>query len=193
MGPLVAQPSSHNRKSIAVFCASANGARPEYRAAAEELGHALAQRGLGLIYGGARVGLMGAVADAALAAGGHVVGVIPHVLVDKEVAHQGITELHVTSTMHTRKALMAEKADAFLILPGGYGTFEEMFEVLAWQTLKIHSKPVVLLNVAGFYDKLLEFLDVCDREGVLRGNRHILLVANTVDEALQLTGLATGS
>jgi uncharacterized protein (TIGR00730 family) len=193
VGPLVAQPSSHNRKSIAVFCASANGARPEYRAAAEELGHALAQRGLGLIYGGARVGLMGAVADAALAAGGHVIGVIPHVLVDKEVAHQGITELHVTSTMHTRKALMAEKADAFLILPGGYGTFEEMFEVLAWQTLKIHSKPVVLLNVAGFYDKLLEFLDVCDREGVLRGNRHILLVAQTVDEALQLAGLATGS
>jgi len=193
VGPLVAQPSSHNRKSIAVFCASANGARPEYRAAAEELGRTLAQRGLGLIYGGARVGLMGAVADAALAAGGHVVGVIPHVLVDKEVAHQGITELHVTSTMHTRKALMAEKADAFLILPGGYGTFEEMFEVLAWQTLKIHSKPVVLLNVAGFYDKLLEFLDVCDREGVLRGNRHILLVAQTVDEALQLAGLATGS
>jgi uncharacterized protein (TIGR00730 family) len=185
--------NSSTRKSIAVFCASANGARPEYRAAAEELGRAIATRGLGLIYGGARVGLMGAVADAALAAGGHVTGFIPHVLVDKEVAHQGITELHVTSTMHTRKALMGEKADAFLILPGGYGTFEEMFEVLAWQTLKIHSKPVVLLNVAGFYDKLLEFLDVCDREGVLRGNRHILLVANTVDEALQLTGLATGS
>ena len=191
MGTVVA--NSSTRKSIAVFCASANGARPEYRAAAEELGRAIASRGLGLIYGGARVGLMGAVADAALAAGGHVVGVIPHVLVDKEVAHQGITELHVTSTMHTRKALMAEKADAFLILPGGYGTFEEMFEVLAWQTLKIHSKPVVLLNVAGFYDKLLEFLDVCDREGVLRGNRHILLVAQTVDEALQLAGLATGS
>jgi len=191
VGTVVA--NSSTRKSIAVFCASANGARPEYRAAAEELGRAIASRGLGLIYGGARVGLMGAVADAALAAGGHVVGVIPHVLVDKEVAHQGITELHVTSTMHTRKALMAEKADAFLILPGGYGTFEEMFEVLAWQTLKIHSKPVVLLNVAGFYDKLLEFLDVCDREGVLRGNRHILLVAQTVDEALQLAGLATGS
>jgi uncharacterized protein (TIGR00730 family) len=185
--------NSSSRKSIAVFCASADGARPEYRAAAEELGRALATRGLGLIYGGARVGLMGAVADAALAAGGHDVGVIPHVLVDKEVAHQGITELHVTSTMHTRKALMAEKADAFLVLPGGYGTFEEMFEVLAWQTLKIHAKPVVLLNVAGFYDKLLEFLDVCDREGVLRGNRHILLVAQTVDEALQLTGLATGA
>ena len=177
-----------NRKSVAVYCASVEGARPEYRRAAEELGRALGERGLGLIYGGGRTGLMGAVADAALAAGGHVVGVIPHVLVDKEVAHHGVTELHVTSTMHTRKALMAERADAFVILPGGYGTFEEMFEVLAWQTLKIHSKPVVLLNVAGFYDKLLEFLDICDREGVLRANRGILLVAQTVDEALQLSG-----
>ncbi len=185
--------NSANRKSVAVYCASAEGARPEYRAAAEELGRGLGERSLGLIYGGGRTGLMGAVADAALAAGGHVVGVIPHVLVEKEVAHHGVTELHVTPTMHTRKALMAERADAFVILPGGYGTFEEMFEVLAWQTLKIHSKPVVLLNVAGFYDKLLEFLDVCDREGVLRDNRHILLVANTVDQALQLAELATGS
>jgi uncharacterized protein (TIGR00730 family) len=173
-------------KSIAVFCAAGNGARPEYRAAAEELGHALATRGTGLIYGGAKVGLMGGVADACLAAGGHVVGVIPHVLVDLEVAHQGITELHVTTTMHTRKALMAERADAFLILPGGYGTLEEMYEVLAWQTLKIHSKPVVLLNVAGFFDKMLEFLDHCDVEGMLRGNRKILLVATTVEQALEL-------
>ncbi len=176
-------------KSVAVFCASADGARPEYRAAAEALGRTLAQRGLGLIYGGAKVGLMGAVADAALAAGGRVVGVIPHVLVDLEVAHQGVTELHVTSTMHTRKALMAEKADAFFILPGGFGTFEEMFEVLAWQTLKLHSKPVVLLNIAGFYDTLLQFLDVCEREGMLRGNRGILLVAASADEALRLAGL----
>lgn len=181
---------SEKRKSVAVYCAAALGARPEYRAAAEELGNALAAHGLGLVYGGAKVGLMGAVADAALAAGGHVVGVIPHVLVDQEVAHKGITELHVTDTMHTRKALMAEHADAFFILPGGYGTFEEMFEVLAWQTLKIHSKPVVLLNIAGFYDTLLEFLDVCDREGMLRGNRGILLVANTADEALKLAGLS---
>ncbi len=193
-GP-AAQPPAKTapKKSVAVFCASADGARPEYRAIAEELGCALAERGLGLIYGGARVGLMGAVADAALAAGGHVVGVIPHVLVDKEVAHHGLTELHVTSTMHTRKALMAERADAFLILPGGYGTFEEMFEVLAWQTLKLHSKPVVLLNVAGFYDKLLEFLDLCDNEGMLRGNRSILLVAETVDEAVQLCNPETGA
>lgn len=176
-------------KSVAVFCASANGARPEYAAAADELGRTVAERGIGLIYGGGRTGLMGAVADGALAAGGHVVGVIPHVLVDLEVAHDGVSELHVTSTMHTRKALMAEKADAFIILPGGYGTLEEMYEVLAWQTLKLHSKPVVLLNVAGFYDTMLAFLDVCDQEGMLRGNRGILLVAGTADEALRLAGL----
>lgn len=177
------------RKSVAVFCASAKGVRPEYAAAAEELGRTLAERGLGLIYGGGKTGLMGVVADAALTARGHVVGVIPHVLMDLEVAHEGITELHVTDTMHTRKALMAERADAFVILPGGYGTFEEMFEVLAWQTLKIHSKPVVLLNVAGFYDTLLAFLDVCDREGMLRGNRGILLVAESADEAIRMAGL----
>ena len=177
-------------KSVAVFCASAEGTNPAYRAAAAELGRALAARGIGLIYGGAKVGLMGAVADAALAAGGRVVGVIPHVLVDLEVSHKGISELHVVDTMHTRKALMGEKADAFLALPGGFGTFEELFEVLAWQTLKLHSKPVVLLNVAGFYDTMLEFLDVCDREGMLRGNRRRLLVATTVDEALKLCALA---
>ena len=163
--------------------------RPEYRAAAIELGRTLATHHLGLIYGGAKVGLMGAVADAALQHGGKVVGVIPHVLVDHEVAHQGVTELHVTSTMHTRKALMAEKADAFFVLPGGYGTFEEMFEVLAWQTLKLHTKPVVLLNIAGFYDTMLQFLDVCDREGMLRGNRGILLVARNAAEALRLADL----
>lgn len=175
-------------RSIAVFCAAAEGARPVYRATAVELGAALAAAGIGLIYGGAKVGLMGAVADATLGAGGHVVGVIPHVLVDLEVAHEGVSELHVTSTMHTRKALMAERADAFLILPGGFGTFEEMFEVLAWQTLNIHSKPVVLLNVDGFYDTLLKFLDECEREGMLRGNRDRLLVATTVKDALVLCG-----
>ena len=178
------------KKSAAVFCASASGTRAEYAAAADELGRKLAQRGIGLIYGGGKTGLMGAVADGALAVGGgYVVGVIPHVLVDLEVAHDGVSELHVTSTMHTRKALMAERADAFIILPGGYGTLEEMYEVLAWQTLKIHSKPVVLLNVAGFYDTMLAFLDVCDQEGMLRGNRGILLVAHTPDEALRLAGL----
>src|ERR1700761_670916 len=168
---------SVTKKNIAVFCAAAEGARPEYRAVAEELGRALAAHNLGLIYGGAKVGLMGAVADATLAAGGHVIGVIPHVLVDLEVAHEGISELHVVDTMHTRKALMGEKANAFLVLPGGFGTFEELFEVLAWQTLKLHEKPIILLNVAGFYDTMLQFLDVCEREGMLRGNVKRLRVA----------------
>ena len=182
--------SKANGKNLAVFCAAAEGSRPVYREVAEELGRTLAQRGIGLIYGGAKIGLMGAVADATLAAGGHVVGVIPHVLVDKEIAHDGLSELHVVDTMHTRKRLMGEKADAFLTLPGGFGTFEELFEVLAWQTLKLHTKPVVLLNIGGFYDGMLSFLDVCEQEGMLRGNRHHLLVANTVDEALRLADLA---
>jgi uncharacterized protein (TIGR00730 family) len=173
--------------NIAVFCASTNGLNPAYRIAANELGRALAERNIGLIYGGSNVGLMQAVAESALASGGRVVGVIPEVLVDLEVAHHGITELHVTSTMHTRKALMGEKADAFLILPGGYGTFEEMFEVLAWQTLKLHQKPIVLLNIDGFYDKLLDFLDHCVAEGLLKQrNRDILLVAGSIDEAFAL-------
>ena len=182
--PVDASPSG--RKSIAVFCAAAVGARPEYREAAEHLGRLLAYRGLGLIYGGADVGLMGAVADAALAAGGHVTGVIPQVLVDKELVHTRVQDLHIVDTMHTRKRLMGELAVAFLILPGGFGTFEELFEVLAWQTLKLHAKPVVLVNTAGFYDKLLEFMDVCEAEGMLRGNRGALLVADSMEEALDL-------
>jgi hypothetical protein len=183
-------PEGFTGKSAAVFCAASDGARPVYRAAAEELGRTLAQRGIGLIYGGAKIGLMGAVADATLAAGGRVVGVIPHVLVDKEIAHDGLSELHVVDTMHTRKRLIGEKADAFIAMPGGFGTFEELFEVLAWQTLKLHAKPVVLLNVAGFYDTMLAFLDVCESEDMLRGNRHRLLVATTVEEALRLAQLS---
>jgi uncharacterized protein (TIGR00730 family) len=128
---------------------------------------------------------MQALAESSLAAGGRVVGVIPEVLVDLEVAHHGITELHVTSTMHTRKAMMGDLADAFLILPGGYGTFEEMFEVLAWQTLKLHQKPIVLINIHGFYDTLLTFLDHCVAEGLLKQrNREILLVASSIEDAL---------
>ena len=176
--------------NLAVFCASADGCRPEYRAAAEELGRALARRSTGLIYGGAKVGLMQAVADATLAAGGRVVGVIPEVLVDLEVAHQGLTELHVTSTMHTRKALIGERSDAFVALPGGYGTFEELFEVLAWQTLKLHTKPIVLLNTCGFYDGLLAFLDHCLGEGMISAKkREIPLVAATVDQVFELLGM----
>ena len=177
-------------KNIAVFCASADGADPVYRVAAVELGRALAKRNIGVVYGGAKVGLMQAVAEAALAAGGRVIGVIPTVLVDLEVAHDGLTELHITDTMHTRKALIGERSDAFIALPGGFGTFEEMFEVLAWQTLKIHAKPVLLLNTNGFYDKLLAFLDDCVEQGMLKAkNREIVLVADTVDEALRLLGV----
>jgi uncharacterized protein (TIGR00730 family) len=174
-------------RNVAVFCASADGADPLYRAVAKDLGSALAARNIGLIYGGAKVGLMQAVADACLAAGGHVIGVIPHVLVDLEVAHHGVSQLHVVDTMHARKALMAEKAGAFLILPGGFGTLEEMFEVLAWQTLKLHSKPTLLVNVNGFYNQLLSFLDHAVAEGMLRQtNRDNLLVVDTVPAALAL-------
>jgi uncharacterized protein (TIGR00730 family) len=173
-------------RNVAVFCASADGADPVYRAAAAELGRELARRGIGIVYGGASVGLMSAVADAALAEGGRVIGVIPEVLVTMEVAHDALTELHITDTMHSRKALMGERADAFIALPGGFGTFEELFEVLAWQTLKLHAKPVLLLNTNGFYNRMLDFLDHCVAQGMLKPrNREIVLVADTVDEALE--------
>jgi uncharacterized protein (TIGR00730 family) len=162
-----------------------------YRKVAAELGRALAVRGVGVVNGGGRIGLMQAVADAALAAGGRVVGVIPTVLMDLEVAHKGLTELHITDTMHTRKAMMGTRADAFIILPGGFGTFEELFEVLAWQTLKIHDKPVLLLNTEGFYNTLLAFLDECVAKGMLKPeNRAGVLVAQTVDDALRVLGIA---
>ena len=176
--------------TVAVFCASADGVNPIYRRQAEELGRALAQRNIGLVYGGARVGLMQAVADGTLSHDGRVVGVIPEVLVNFEVAHHGITELHITSNMHTRKALMGERSDAFIVLPGGYGTFEELFEVLAWQTIGIHSKPIVLVNTNGFYNTMLTFLDHCLAEGMMTPKkREILLVANTVEEIFPLLGL----
>src|ERR1700734_2811265 len=166
-------------RNIAVFCASASGVNPVYQAAAEELGRAIATRNIGLVYGGSNVGLMKAVAEAALSADGRVIGVIPEVLVDLEVAHHGITELHITSTMHTRKALIGERADAFLALPGAFGTFEELFEVLAWHTLKLHSKPIVLLNTNGFYNQLIAFLDHCVAEGMLKQkNREVILIAD---------------
>jgi uncharacterized protein (TIGR00730 family) len=177
-------------QNIAVFCASADGVDPAYRAAAAELGRALARREIGVVYGGAKVGLMRAVAEAALAGGGRVIGVIPTILVDLEVAHDGLTELHITDSMHSRKALIGERADAFIALPGGFGTCEELFEVLAWQTLKLHAKPVVLLNVNGFYDGLLGFLDHCVEQGMLRAkNRRILRVAETVDDAMGMLGV----
>ena len=146
-------------RRVCVFCGSSVGARPEDEAAARGLGRLLAERGVGLVYGGASVGLMGAVADATLAADGEVVGVMPRALVEKEVAHAGLPDLRVVDSMHARKALMAELSDAFVALPGGLGTYEELFEVWTWAQLGLHHKPVALLDVAGFYRPLAAFLD----------------------------------
>ncbi len=172
-------------KSICVFCGSAPGTNPVYAATARDLGRALAARAFVLVYGGGRVGLMGEVATAALAAGGSVVGVIPHALARKEVAQENCTELFVVNTMHERKALMADRADAFVALPGGFGTCDELFEILTWGQLGIHKKPVAVLNVAGFFTPLLSWLDHVVAEGLLRPkHRELLLVADTVPELL---------
>lgn len=177
--------------NVAVYCASADGVDPAYRNAASELGSQLAQRNIGIIYGGANVGLMQAVAQSAIELGGRVVGVIPEILVDLEVAHHGISELHITSTMHTRKEMMADLADAFLVLPGGFGTLEELFEVLTWHALRIHQKPIVLININGFYDKLLDFLDHCVAHGVLKQrNRQIPIVVRSIEEVFTQLELA---
>ncbi|HTV04515.1 MAG TPA: TIGR00730 family Rossman fold protein [Acidobacteriaceae bacterium] len=175
------------KKWIAVFCASMDGAKAEYLATARAMGRAIAERGYGMVYGGATVGAMGAVADGALKAGGAVVGVIPDVIMDLEIGHRGLTELHVVRTMHERKALQAERADAFVALPGGYGTMDEFIEIVTWAKLRIHAKPCVLVNTGGFYDGLLEFLDRCVSEGFLKQqHRDLVLVARDVDEALAI-------
>ncbi len=175
-------------KSVCVFCGSNPGVRPAYLTAARALGAAIAKRGWTLVYGGASVGLMGAVADAAIAAGGHVVGIIPQALVDREVAHTGLPEQHVVDSMHTRKAMMADRADAFIALPGGIGTLEELFEVLTWRMLGIHHKPAGLLDVAGYYGSLVAFLDHAIEEGFLR-RENLHLVLESEADAL-LDGLA---
>src|SRR6516162_10186177 len=155
-------------KRIAVYCGSNKGARPEYTAAAQALGALLAREKIELVYGGGMVGLMGVVADAALKHGGHVIGVIPEKLVIKEVVHEKLPDLRVVKNMHERKALIADLADGFIALPGGYGTYEEFCEVLAWSQLGYHQKPFGLLDVAGFYHSLLDFFDHATREGFIR-------------------------
>lgn len=165
---------------VCVFCGSKPGRRPEYLEAARELGRALAERGYGLVYGGASVGLMGAIADTVLAEGGEVIGVIPETLVAREVAHHGLSEQHVVKTMHERKALMAERADAFVAMPGGFGTFEELFEVVTWGQLGIHQKPVGLLNVAGYFEALLAMVDRGVEEGFIP-NAHRALLCSQAD------------
>ena len=142
---------------ICVFCGSRAGSNPAYLEASVAVGRLLAQRGIGIVYGGGRVGCMGAVADAALDAGGEVIGVIPHALVRREVAHPGLTELRVVDSMHERKAMMADLSDGFLTLPGGFGTLEELFEVVTWRQLGIYAKPIALLDVAGYYTSLIAF------------------------------------
>ena len=153
---------------ICVFCGSSPGENPAYLAAARETGTLLARRGIGVVYGGGRVGLMGAVADAAIDAGGEVIGIIPEMLASREVAHRSLTELHVVGSMHERKALMAAHADAFLALPGGFGTLEELFEAVTWRQLGYHAKPCAVLNTDGFYDSLERFCDDALRAGFIR-------------------------
>jgi uncharacterized protein (TIGR00730 family) len=153
---------------ICIFCGSKHGTNPLYAETAAHVGRVLAQRGIGLVYGGGHVGLMGVVADAVLKNGGEVVGVIPRSMVDDELAHGGLTELHVVSTMHERTALMASKADAFLALPGGFGTAEEFFEIVTWRQLKLHHKPVGLLNVAGYFDPLIAWIDRGCADGFIK-------------------------
>ena len=172
-------------RRVAVYCGSTFGDDPAFLKEARDLGAAIAVAGFGLVYGGARVGLMGAVADAVLAGAAEVIGVLPGVLRDREIAHEGLTTLEFVPTMHERKARMVELADAFLVLPGGYGTLEEMLEAVTWAQLKIHAKPVILINTAGYWDGLLQFLDTAVAAGFLKPeNRELLLVAANAVEAV---------
>lgn len=166
---------SRAMKRVCVFCGSSAGNNAIYRAAATELGVELARRGHGLVFGGGHVGLMGAVADAILDAGGSAIGVIPEALQAQELAHQGLRELHVTADMHSRKAMMAKLSDAFIALPGGLGTFEELFEVATWAQLELHHKPIGVLNVGGYYRHLALWLDHAATEGFIKPAHHRLL------------------
>ena len=171
-------------KRICVFCGSSVGRDPAYREAAWVLGTGMARRGIGLVYGGGKVGLMGAIADAVLAAGGEVTGVIPDFLAAKEIAHNGITTQHVVGSMHERKALMAELADAFVAMPGGYGTFEEFCEILTWAQLGLHARPHALLNTKGYFSGLLRLFDHAVAEGFLDATWRALVLEEAEPEQL---------
>lgn len=177
-------------RAITVFCGSSPGNRPAHAQAATALGRAVAQAGMTLVYGGASVGLMGIVADAALAAGGRVIGVLPRSLADRELAHAGLTELHVVESMHARKQMMAELGDAFVALPGGIGTLEELFEIWTWALLGHHRKPAALLDADGFYQPLLRFLDQLVADGFVRPVHRDMLVVQP-DAERMLAALAT--
>jgi uncharacterized protein (TIGR00730 family) len=169
---------------VCVFCGSSPGARPAYAEATAELGRLLAADGIGLVYGGGAVGLMGVLADSVLAAGGEAIGVIPQALVDREIGHSGLTELRVVGSMHERKALMAELADAFVALPGGLGTLEELFEVYTWAQLGLHRKPCGLLDVERYYAGIVEFLEHAVREGFVREEHRAMLMVDRDPRAL---------
>ena len=174
-------------RRVAVYCGSAVGSNPAYLAEARALGAAIAAAGLGLVYGGANIGLMGAVADAALARGAHAIGVLPELLAGREIAHDGLTQLELVPNMHERKARMAELADAFLVLPGGYGTLEELLEVVTWAQLGLHAKPCIVINTAGYWDGLLAFLDSAVAAGFIKQkNRELLRVAANAEEAVRM-------
>ncbi|MGE5161422.1 MAG: TIGR00730 family Rossman fold protein [Betaproteobacteria bacterium] len=181
-------------KSVCVFCGSQGGELPEYEQAARELARVLAANDVGLVYGGGHVGLMGALADAMLARGGRVTGVIPHHLMRPEVAHQELTELIVVDSMHERKRVMAARSDAFVVLPGGYGTLEEMFEMVTWRQLRLQAKPVGIVNVEGYFDSLLRFLEHCAEQGFIRRADGDLLIVERAPaplfEQLQLLAAA---
>ena len=173
-------------KRICVFCGSSEGSRPEYRDAAEEMAAELVRRKIGLVYGGGNVGLMGMIADAVLKAGGEALGVIPEHLLEREVGHKGLTKLHVVHSMHERKALMADLSDAFVALPGGFGTLEEFCEVMTWTQLGLHAKPCGILNVMGFYSPLLRMFDHAVEERFLKPeNRALVLARDQPPELLQ--------
>ncbi|MDO6415965.1 TIGR00730 family Rossman fold protein [Sphingomonas sp. BIUV-7] len=172
-------------KRLAIYCGSATPADPRFIDNARDVGRTLAERGIGVVYGGGRLGLMGAIADSALAAGGAVIGVIPKALVDAEVAHRGLTELHVVETMHERKQAFTDLSDGFVTLPGGTGTMDELWEALSWAQIGYHAKPVGLLNVAGFYDGLLSFVATMAEAGFLRPqHRDILIASDSLDDLL---------
>lgn len=174
-------------KSVCVFCGSRVGDNPAYALAASHLGTLLASKNIQLVYGAGNIGLMGVVADACLAANGKVVGVIPTKLVEKEVAHKGLTELIVVESMHERKALMATKSDAFVALPGGFGTCDELFEILTWAQLGIHHKPIGILNTDGFFNPLLAWIDQMIDQGFVKQRfKELLLVAEKPDELMEL-------
>jgi len=169
---------------VCVFCGSSTGKHPGYKLAAQSFGRALVRRGKGLVYGGGRVGLMGVIADAVLEAGGEVYGVLPERLAELEVGHEGLTELFLVPNMHARKAKMAELSDAFVAMPGGYGTLEELFEVVTWAQLGLHDKPIALLNVAGYFDGLLGCIDSAVAEGFIRPEQRRVLMSGSEPDAL---------